>query len=74
MAAALMIPVEALDGETVDQLVWRTVGRGAPVVERVLEANPGLAEAGLFLRRGQRVLIPANATRAAPVPMTQLWT
>lgn len=74
MASAPMIPVEALEGETVDQLVWRTVGRGAPVVERVLEANPGLAEAGLFLRRGQRVLIPANAIRAAPVPMTQLWT
>lgn len=74
MTAPLMIPVEAVEGETVDQLVWRTLGRGAPVVERVLEANPGLADAGLFLRRGQTILIPANATRAAPTPMTQLWT
>lgn len=73
MAADPMMTVEAREGETLDQLVWRTLGRGAPVVEQVLAVNPGLADAGLFLARGQRVLIPANANSAAPVPMVQLW-
>lgn len=67
-------PVEAVEGETVDQLVWREVGRGSPVVERVMEANPGLSDSGLFLKHGQVVLIPADADRAAPAAMTQLWT
>ncbi|MBB4797594.1 phage tail protein X [Brevundimonas bullata] len=69
-----MMPVEAVQGETLDQLVWRVLRQGAPAVERVLEANPGLADAGLFLTRGQQVLVPAGARSAAPVPMTQLWT
>lgn len=69
-----MTPVEAIQGETLDQLVWRVLRQGAPALERVLEANPGLADAGLFLTRGQIVLVPAGARSAAPVPMTQLWT
>lgn len=69
-----MTTVEAIEGETLDQLVWRVLRQGAPALERVLEANPGVADAGLFLRRGQRVLVPAGARSAAPVPMTQLWT
>ncbi|WP_406851497.1 tail protein X [Brevundimonas sp. BH3] len=68
------LPVAAIDGETVDQLVWRTLRRAAPVVEQVLNLNPGLADQGCFLRHGQTVLVPADATRTAPVPMVQLWS
>ena len=69
-----MMPVQAIEGETVDQLVWRETRRSSPIVEQVLAANPNLADSGAFLRAGQIVLIPATATRAAPVPMVQLWS
>ena len=65
---------EALNGETVDQLVWRVLGLASPAVERVLAANPQIADAGQFLALGQRVAIPAAARRPATAPMTQLWT
>lgn len=69
-----MMKVQALEGETVDQLVWRKTRRSSPVVEQVLDANPNLADSGAFLRAGQIVLIPAAAPRSAPVPMVQLWS
>ena len=65
---------EALNGETVDQLVWRVLGLASPAVERVLAANPQISDAGQFLALGQRVVIPAAARRPATAPMTQLWT
>lgn len=65
---------EALNGETVDQLVWRVLGLASPAVERVLAANPQIADAGQFLALGQGVVIPADARRPATAPMTQLWT
>lgn len=68
------MPVPAIAGETVDQLVWRVLRQGAPAVERVLDANPGLADAGLFLTGGQLVTIPAAADLAATPPMVQLWS
>ena len=68
------LPVEALNGETVDQLVWRVLGLASPAVERVLAANPQIADAGQFLALGQRVVIPASARRTATAPMTQLWS
>ena len=68
------LPVEALNGETVDQLVWRVLGLASPAVERVLAANPQIADAGQFLTLGQRVVIPAAARRPTTAPMTQLWT
>ena len=68
------LAVLAREGETVDQLVWRTLERAAPVVEQVLDLNPGLADQGCFLRRDQTVLVPADAPRTAPVPMVQLWS
>lgn len=41
MAATLQ--VMARDGDTVDQLCWRHLGRTAGVTEATLAANPGLA-------------------------------
>ncbi|PZU74138.1 MAG: phage tail protein [Brevundimonas sp.] len=65
--------VRALAGETVDALVWRVLGLGAEAVGRVYEANPNLADAGLFLTRDQPVTLPVSATTTAAAPLVQLW-
>lgn len=63
----------SLAGETVDQLVWRVLGKGASAVEAVLAANPNLADLGLFLPRDQAVVIPMAAAGPAARPLIQLW-
>jgi phage tail protein X len=46
-------------GDTVDFIAWRFYGtQGARVVERVLEANKGLADLGAELPAGTRVTLP----------------
>lgn len=62
----------AMAGETLDALLWRTIGTIA--VEPVLAANPGLAEVGPILPEGRAVLIPDTAAApTATVPLVQLW-
>jgi len=51
--------------DTVDHLCWRVYG-STDMVERVLDANPGLAEKGPILPMGVRVTMPPkpeNPTR-----------
>ena len=45
----------AQDGETLDALVWRVLGRTAVLTERTFAANPGLAQLGPKLPGGTRV-------------------
>jgi phage tail protein X len=66
--------VRAHDGDTVDRLVWRVVGRTAGVTEAVLEANPGLAAVGVTLPAGYPVEIPDRIKdTAATRPVVKLW-
>lgn len=47
------------DGDAVDWIVWRAYGRLTPgLVEKVLDANPGLAERGTALPAGLLVVLP----------------
>lgn len=63
----------ALQGETVDALVWRILGMGAPIVEQVLELNRGIA-AGVILAEGQSVTVPlVERDSAPPRDIIQLW-
>lgn len=64
----------AQEGETVDGLVFRVLGKGAAAVEAVLAANPNLADLGLFLPLGHPVVIPVAASAPARTPLIQLWT
>lgn len=73
MKLAAPLVERALAGETVDQLVWRVLRKGAAAVELVLEANPNLADLGLFLPIGQPVVIPIAASGPTARPMIQLW-
>lgn len=71
MAVSQTVPARAQ--EPLDALVWRELGLGAPAVQAVLEANPGLAAQGPFLLDGTRVVLPAAASAPAPAPLIQLW-
>lgn len=70
-----MAPFQAISepGDTVDKLVWRELRKGPAAVERVLDANPGLADLGTVLPNGTVVMIPTTAGAAAAQPLVQLW-
>lgn len=66
--------IHALQGDTLDELLWRETGRGSGLVEAVLDANPGLAGIGPILPDGHAVLLPIAANTAAPpAAIVQLW-
>jgi phage tail protein X len=66
--------VAAMDGETLDELCWRSIGRTAGVTEAALAANPGLAASGPQLAEGTIVTLP-DAVSAVPAirETVQLW-
>lgn len=52
-------------GDTVDLIAWRVYGtQDARVVERLLDANPGLADLGATLPAGTRVTLPELETQS----------
>jgi phage tail protein X len=64
----------AMDGETVDEICHRVLGKTAAVTEQVLELNPGLAEHGPRLPGGMAVILPdASAAQTATIDIVQLW-
>lgn len=65
----------ALQGETLDALCQRVLGRTAGVTEAVLAANPGLADLGPVLPMGRLVALPDAAAAAQTETATvQLWS
>lgn len=68
-----MATERAVQGDTVDAIVWRKYGRTAGLVERVLDANPGLAEHGAVLPNGTLVNLPEDAPQAEQTQMVNLW-
>ena len=64
----------ALDGETVDAVCWRVLGRTESVTEQTFNLNPGLAALGPCLPGGTQVTLP-DVDQAAPAqrPTLQLW-
>lgn len=63
----------ASEGDTVDFIAWRAYGtQDARVVERLLEANPNLANLGEVLPAGTKVTLPALDT-AAQRSGVRLW-
>ena len=53
-----MQQARATQGDTLDAICWRHYGRTAGVTERVLEANPGLADLGPIIPIGTLVNLP----------------
>ncbi|MCY1672108.1 tail protein X [Novosphingobium sp. SL115] len=64
----------AREGETVDAVCWRVLGRTGAVTEQVLELNPGLAALGPRLPAGTELILPDLAQAKPAVRETvQLW-
>ncbi len=63
--------VQALQGDTLDQLCHRHYGTTRNVTEAVLRVNPGLSQQ-MFLTAGQVVEMPDTDT-GAEQETVQLW-
>lgn len=63
------------EGLTLSVIVWRLFKRKPEgYVERVLAANPGLADAGPYLPVGTRLVLPLDVeTQAQPRTVIRLW-
>lgn len=74
MAAAQTLTAKA--GDKLDLMLWREMNLGPEHLTRVMDANPGLAELGVILPLGTKVLVPATAdTPVTPTRiLTQLWS
>ena len=46
------------NGDTLDYICWKHYGQQSGAVEQVLEANPGLADAGTILTAGTVIELP----------------
>jgi len=46
------------NGDMVDYVAWKHYGSRTGAVEAVLDANPGLADAGVVLPAGRTVTLP----------------
>jgi phage tail protein X len=63
----------ASEKDTVDYIAWRVYGtQDARVVERLLEANPGLADHGPELPAGTQVFLPTLDTKTERTTV-RLW-
>lgn len=67
--------VRAHQGETLDALCQRVLGRTDSVVEAALDANPGLADLGPVLPQGHPVNLPDTTQAVQSATATvQLWS
>lgn len=58
--------------DTVDAMCWRYYGRTEGVTEKVLAANPGLADIGPVLPHGYPVEMP-EVSASVTTQTLQLW-
>lgn len=66
--------VFARQGDTVDAICNRELGRTAGVTEAVLAANPGLSDLGAVLPHGTPVDLPEPAQATPAIrSLIQLW-
>lgn len=64
----------AKDGDMVDEICWRFYDKGqqALAVERVYEANRGLAARGEKLTAGTRIFLP-DLPKPEAMPIMRVW-
>lgn len=62
-----------IEGDVVDHIAFRIYGRSDGATERLLEANPGLADRGPVLPAGIAVQLPPPPAQA-PRQAIRLWS
>lgn len=67
-----MKSIRAIQHDTVDAICWREYGRSSGVVEKVLEANPQLANF-VFIPLGTEVMLPELESPQQTKQTIQLW-
>ncbi|MGQ7242831.1 tail protein X [Salinicola sp. V024] len=65
--------VRSQQRDTLDRICHRAYGQTAGVTERVLDANPGLADLGPILPSATLVTLPDIATQTPSTRTVQLW-
>ncbi|EMI9071358.1 tail protein X [Acinetobacter baumannii] len=68
-----MNTVRSIQNDTIDLICWRYYGRSLGVVEKVLEANPKLANIGAILPIGTEVNLPDLSAPQQITQTIQLW-
>lgn len=68
-----MPTVRAMQGDTIDAVVYRYFGRTRGLVESVLALNPGIADGGPILALGQEVTLPEAPQDQPTTPIINLW-
>ncbi|GAB7553119.1 tail protein X [Novosphingobium sp. 11B] len=69
-----MASAVALEGDTVDAVCWRELGRTQGVTEQVLDLNPGIAALGPRLPAGTVLTLPElSAAAPAVLETVKLW-
>lgn len=63
---------KALEGETLDEIVFRFFGSIAPL-EAILEANRGIAAKGERFEKDTLVFIPEFSEIKKPVKLKSIW-
>ncbi|WP_038342998.1 tail protein X [Acinetobacter sp. A47] len=64
---------QTIQHDTIDSICWRIYGRSSGVVEKVLEANPQLADFGVILPIGTEINLPDLDTPQQTKQTIQLW-
>lgn len=62
-----------MQGEMIDAICRRVYGDESGYVERVLEANPGLASLSAPLPMGTIIVLPDISKESEVVPVITLW-
>lgn len=64
----------AIQGDTLDSLLWRAAGIGPAGIGPVLAANPGIADLGPILPAGTKIAVPITpANQSQQRNIVQLW-
>ena len=62
------------DGDMLDEICWKVYGRrSGRVTERVLDANPGLADVGPKLPAGLTLTLPDIEPQSEELSSVRLW-
>lgn len=65
--------VTSIDGDMLDLMIWRAIGRTSGALEVVLEANPGAAALPQILPAGIVITIPPEAEQQPVAKSFKLW-